>query len=160
LGQNFTSGGADSEWELFDLDTDPYLQFFSSSRYRVVMVSISKASRDRGRYELQNLWPAEKASMGATLRKRLDSLYTWYLSDSVSAPCSRYMSLLSSRCVVCCPSKRWCELQLAIAKLWQQKMFTYNAFVYSRVRLHWWPRDSLQLNQMHLNLGSIGRVCT
>ena len=46
---NYTSGGADSEWELFDLDSDPY--------------------------ELKNLWKNQASALGAKLRKRLEALY-------------------------------------------------------------------------------------
>ena len=47
---NFTSGGADSEYELFDLAEDPF--------------------------ELRNLWASEGSGRGAALKKRLDALYT------------------------------------------------------------------------------------
>ena len=47
---NFTSGGADSEYELFDLAQDPF--------------------------ELKNLWASEGSGRGAALKKRLDALYT------------------------------------------------------------------------------------
>ena len=46
---DYTSGGADSEWELFDLDSDPY--------------------------ELKNLWKSQASALGAKLRKRLEALY-------------------------------------------------------------------------------------
>eukprot|EP01043_Picozoa_sp_COSAG02_P053484 COSAG02_NODE_5911_length_3942_cov_2.643247_3_plen_73_part_00 len=55
--------------------------------------------------------------MGATLRKRLDTLYTWYLPDSLYSlrmdALVTWAHYYGFDVLMCCPWQRWCGLQLA-----------------------------------------------
>ena len=48
----------------------------------IVLVGFLTCLLHWSRYELQNIWDEERDGVGAVLRKRLDALYTWYLSVS------------------------------------------------------------------------------